>query len=62
METRAPRVCHLDSGASPLLLSYIVTVGIIMQRDDGRKTAVKGNDGGGWSSNGVGALVREEAK
>jgi hypothetical protein len=28
-------------------------VGVIVQRDDGRETAVKGNDGGGWSSDGV---------
>jgi hypothetical protein len=28
-------------------------MGVIMQRDDGLKTAVKENDGGGWSSDGV---------
>jgi hypothetical protein len=28
-------------------------VGVIVRRDDGRKTTVKGNDGGEWSSNGV---------
>jgi hypothetical protein len=28
-------------------------VGVIVWRDDGHGTVVKGNDGGGWSSNGV---------
>jgi hypothetical protein len=28
-------------------------VGVIVLRDDGRGTAVKGNGGGGWSSNDV---------
>jgi hypothetical protein len=28
-------------------------VGVIVRRDDGRETAVKGNDGDGWSSDGV---------
>jgi hypothetical protein len=26
---------------------------VVVQRDDGRGTVVKGNDGGGWSSDGV---------
>jgi hypothetical protein len=30
--------------------------------DDGLKMAVKGNDGDGLSSDGVGALAREEVK
>jgi hypothetical protein len=34
-------------------VSYFVTVGVIVWRDDGREIAVKGNDGGGWSSDGV---------
>jgi hypothetical protein len=34
-------------------VGYFVTVGVIMRRDDGRWTAVKGNDGDGWSSDGV---------
>jgi hypothetical protein len=28
-------------------------VGVIVQRDDRRETAVKKNDGGGWSSDAV---------
>jgi hypothetical protein len=28
-------------------------VGVIVRRDDERGTVVKGNDGGGWSSDGV---------
>jgi hypothetical protein len=28
-------------------------VGVVVQRDDGCKTTVKGNDGDGWSSDGV---------
>ncbi len=28
---------------------YFVTVGVIVQRDDGCGTTVKGNDDGGWS-------------
>jgi hypothetical protein len=34
-------------------VDYFITVGIVVQRDDGRKTAVKENNGGRWSSNGV---------
>jgi hypothetical protein len=30
-----------------------ITVGVVVQRDNGRKTAVKRNDGGGRSSDGV---------
>jgi hypothetical protein len=26
---------------------------VVVRRDDERETAVKGNDGGGWSSDGV---------
>jgi hypothetical protein len=28
-------------------------VGVTVQRDDGRRTMMKGNDSGGWSSDGV---------
>jgi hypothetical protein len=28
-------------------------MGVIVQRDDGCKIAVKGNDGGGWRSDGM---------
>jgi hypothetical protein len=28
-------------------------MGVIVQRDDERETGVKGNDDGGWSSDGV---------
>jgi hypothetical protein len=28
-------------------------VGVVVQRDDGRETAVKGNDDNGWSSDDV---------
>jgi hypothetical protein len=31
-------------------VGYFVTVGVIVWRDDGRKTTVKGNNDGGWSS------------
>jgi hypothetical protein len=34
-------------------VGYFVTVGVIVWRDDVREIAVKGNDGGGWSSDGV---------
>jgi hypothetical protein len=34
-------------------ISYFITVGVIVRRDDRRGTVVKGNDGGGWSSDGV---------
>jgi hypothetical protein len=28
-------------------------VGVVVRRDNGRGMAVKGNDGGGWSSDGM---------
>jgi hypothetical protein len=28
-------------------------VGVVLRRDNGHETAVKGNDGGGWSSDGL---------
>jgi hypothetical protein len=28
-------------------------MGVIVRRNDGRETAVKGSDGGGWSSDGI---------
>jgi hypothetical protein len=31
--------------------------GVIIQRDDGRETSMKVNDGSGWSSNGVMLLL-----
>jgi hypothetical protein len=31
-------------------VSYFITVGVIVRRDDRRGTEVKENDGGGWSS------------
>jgi hypothetical protein len=34
-------------------IGQFVTVGVVIWRDDGRKTAVKGNTGGGWSSDDV---------
>jgi hypothetical protein len=34
-------------------MSQFVTVGVVVWRDDRRGTEVKGNDGGGWSSDGV---------
>jgi hypothetical protein len=32
---------------------YFIMVGIVVQRDDGCGTTVKGNDSGGWSSDDV---------
>jgi hypothetical protein len=37
-------------------------VGVVVQRDDGRETAVKGNDDSGVELRWCGALAREEAK
>jgi hypothetical protein len=34
-------------------VDYFITVGVVAWRDDERGTAVKGNDGSGWSSDGV---------
>jgi hypothetical protein len=34
-------------------IDYFIIVGVIMQRDDIRETAVKENDGDGWSSDGM---------
>jgi hypothetical protein len=34
-------------------IGMFITVGVVVQRDDGRKTAVKRNDSGGRSSDGV---------
>jgi hypothetical protein len=34
-------------------IGKFITVGVVVQRDDGRKTTVKRNDGGGRSSDGV---------
>jgi hypothetical protein len=34
-------------------IDKFITVGVVVRRDDGRKTAVKQNDGGGQSSDGV---------
>jgi hypothetical protein len=34
-------------------VSYFITTGVIVQRDNGHETMVKGNDSGGWSSNDV---------
>jgi hypothetical protein len=34
-------------------IGMFITVGVVVRRDDGRKTAVKQNDGGGQSSDGV---------
>jgi methionine synthase II (cobalamin-independent) len=34
-------------------IGKFITVGGIMRRDDGHAMVEKGNDGGGWSSNGV---------
>jgi hypothetical protein len=34
-------------------VSYFVTVGIVVWRHDVHEIAVKGNDGGGWSSDGM---------
>jgi hypothetical protein len=28
-------------------------MGIVMQRDDGHETSIKGNDGGGWGPDGM---------
>jgi hypothetical protein len=30
-----------------------LVLGVVVRRDDGRKTTVKGNDGNKWSSDGV---------
>jgi hypothetical protein len=38
-------------------VGYFVTGGVIVQMDDGRGMAVKGNDGSGWSSDGVVLLL-----
>jgi hypothetical protein len=35
------------------MIDQFITVGVIVWKDDKRETAVKGNDGGGWSSDGV---------
>jgi hypothetical protein len=34
-------------------VDYFITVGVVAWRDDERETTVKGNDGSGWSSDGV---------
>jgi hypothetical protein len=34
-------------------VGWFITVGVVVRRDDGRDTEVKGNDGGTWSSDGV---------
>jgi hypothetical protein len=34
-------------------MSQFITVGVVVRRDDRRGTEVKGNDGDGWSSDGV---------
>jgi hypothetical protein len=34
-------------------IGYFITVEVVVRRDDGRGTIVKGNYGNGWSSNGV---------
>jgi hypothetical protein len=34
-------------------VGYFVTMGIIVLRDNEHKTAVKGNDDGGWSFDGL---------
>jgi hypothetical protein len=35
------------------MVDQFITVGVIVWKDDGCETAVKENDGGGWSSDGV---------
>jgi hypothetical protein len=35
------------------MVGWFVIVSIVVQRDDGRKTAVTGNDDGGWSFDGM---------
>jgi hypothetical protein len=37
-------------------------MGVVMWRDNGCETVMKGNDSDGWNSDGVVLLVREEAK
>jgi hypothetical protein len=34
-------------------IGWFVTVGVVVRRDDGRGTMVKGNGGCGWSSDGM---------
>jgi hypothetical protein len=34
-------------------IDYFITVSVVVQRDDRRGMAVKGNNNDGWSSNGV---------
>jgi hypothetical protein len=42
------------------LVSQFVTVGVVVWRDDWCGTAVKVNDGGGWSSGGVVGTLKTE--
>jgi hypothetical protein len=34
-------------------VGYFITVGVVVRRDDGCGMVMKGNDDGGWSSNGM---------
>jgi hypothetical protein len=35
------------------MINYFITVGAVVWRDNGRGAEVKGNSGGGWSSDGL---------
>jgi hypothetical protein len=59
-------IFYMNSHADKLFgkrkrVGQFITVCVIVQRDDGCGTTVKGNDGCGWSSDGV-VLWLKEAK